>query len=257
MILRMILLLSLLSNININANAQDPEPELTILLNDWPPYNFNKGGKLVGISTELVEAALQKANIKYKLLVYPFKRALYTVQETPNTLLFTVARIPELENMYKWIGPLHTREVYLYKLNSRSDIQINKIADIKQYKTSVLMGGSVEQFLKRNHFQENIDYYVTVNSEQILKALFKKRTDLIPGDPLDLAYQMKTLGYDQSAIEKAYLLSNEGGYYMIANKKTSDEMITKIQKSLDEVLASDKKDKTIEKYLQIKSGSFN
>ena len=159
--------------------------------------------------------------------------------------------------MYKWIGPLHTREVYLYKLNSRSDIQINKIADIKQYKTSVLMGGSVEQFLKRNHFQENIDYYVTVNSEQILKALFKKRTDLIPGDPLDLAYQMKTLGYDQSAIEKAYLLSNEGGYYMIANKKTSDEMITKIQKSLDEVLASDKKDKTIEKYLQIKSGSFN
>ena len=68
---------------------------------------------------------------------------------------------------------------------------------------------------------------------------------------------MKTLGYDQSAIEKAYLLSNEGGYYMIANKKTSDEMITKIQKSLDEVLASDKKDKTIEKYLQIKSGSFN
>ena len=43
----------------------------------------------------------------------------------------------------------------------------------------------------------------------------------------------------------------------IANKKTSDEMITKIQKSLDEVLASDKKDKTIEKYLQIKSGSFN
>jgi polar amino acid transport system substrate-binding protein len=155
------ILLSLLSN--INANAQDPEPELTILLNDWPPYNFNKGGKLVGISTELVEAALQKANIKYKLLVYPFKRALYTVQETPNTLLFTVARIPELENMYKWNGPLHTREVYLYKLNSRSDIQINNIADIKQYKTSVLMGGSVEQFLKRNHFQENIDYYVTVN----------------------------------------------------------------------------------------------
>jgi polar amino acid transport system substrate-binding protein len=50
---------------------------------------------------------------------------------------------------------------------------------------------------------------------------------------------MKTLGYDQSAIEKAYLLSNEGGYYMIANKKTSNEMITKIQKSLDEVLASD------------------
>lgn len=253
MILRMILLLSLLSNVN----AQEQEPELTILLNDWAPYNFKEGSKVVGISTELVEAALQKANIKYKLLVYPFKRALYTVQETPNTLLYTVARIPELEHMYKWIGPLHTREVYLYKLNSRSDIQINNIADIKQYKTSVLMGGSVEQFLKRNHFQENKDYFVTVNSEQILKALFKKRTDLIPGDPLDLAYQMKMLGYDQSAIEKAYLLSSEGGYYMIANKKTPDEIVTKIQKSLDEVLASDKKDKIIEKYLQITSASFN
>ena len=253
MILRMILLLGLLSNVN----AQEPEPELTILLNDWPPYNFNEGGKLVGISTDLIEAALQKANIKYTLLVYPFKRALYTVRDTPNTLLYTVARIPELENMYKWIGPLHTREVYLYKLNSRADIQISNIADIKQYKTSVLMGGSVEQFFKRNHFQENKDYFVTVNIEQILTALFKGRTDLIPGDPFDLVYQMKRLGYNQSEIKKVYLLSNEGDYYMIANKKTPDEIITKIQKSLDEVLASDKKDKIIEKYLHIKSDSFN
>ena len=240
-----ILIVILLLGVTGTAKAR----EVTIFVDNWPPYSFKKDDKIVGISTELIELALQKANIKYKLVTYPFKRALITVQNTPGTMLFTVARIPKREELFKWIGPLHPRRVYLYKLKTRADIQINNIVDIKKYRTGVLSGGSIEQFFISNNINKN-NYYLISNSEQLLKMLFKQRVDLIPGDPIDLAYQMKKLGYKYSKLEIAYLISDEGGYYMVANKHTSNNILEKIQESLNEILATGAKSRIINKYLQ-------
>ncbi|GFM37787.1 substrate-binding periplasmic protein [Desulfovibrio psychrotolerans] len=240
-----ILLIILFLGLSSAVKAQ----ELTIFVDNWPPYNFMENGKIVGISTELIEAALQNADIKYKLVPHPFKRALLTVERTPNTMLYTVARIPQREDMFVWIGPLHSRKVYLYKLKNRTDIQINDLEDIKKYQTGVLSGGSVEQFFISNGFHEN-NYYVASNSEQLLKMLFAKRIDLIPGDPLDLEYQMSGLEHNYSSIETAHLLSDEGDYYMIANKKTSENILVTLQRSLEDVMATGAKDKIIQKYVK-------
>lgn len=222
--------------------------ELTIYVDNWPPYNFNENNKIVGISTELVEAALEDTNIKYDITMLPFKRALYTVQNTPNTMLFTVARIPQRDDMFAWIGPLHTRRLCLYKLKKRSDIQIQKIEDIQKYHIGALLGGSVEQFFIANGF--STDNYLLVNSsDHLLKILFNKRVDLIPGDPIDLAYQVKNSANDFSELEIAYFLSEEGGYYMAANKDTPHEIIEEIQTSLDTVLATGLKERLIKKYM--------
>ncbi|MFW5499153.1 MULTISPECIES: substrate-binding periplasmic protein [unclassified Maridesulfovibrio] len=240
-----ILIIILLLGIAGNAQAY----ELTIFADNWPPYNFKKNNKVVGISTELIEAALQKAEIKYKIVIRPFKRALITVQKNPNTMLYTVARVPQREDLYSWIGPLHPRKVYLFKLKNRTDIQIDNVEDIKKYYTGVLLGGSIEHFFVSHAFH-NKSYYSVSNSEQLLKILFKKRIDLIPGDPLDLAYQMNTLGYNYSELEIAYLLTEEGGYYMVANKKAPANLLEKIQKSLEEVLATGLRDQIIKKYVK-------
>jgi polar amino acid transport system substrate-binding protein len=240
-----ILIIILLLSCTATAKAQ----QLTIFVDKWPPYNFTQNGNIVGISTDLIEMALQKADIQYKLIVYPFKRALLTVQRTPNTMLYTVARIPQRENMFAWIGPLHPRKVYLYKLKNRTDIHINAVEDINKYHTAVLSGGSVEQFFISNGFHK--DNYDLVNkSEQLLKMLFAERVDLIPGDPLDLAYQMKELKYEHSQIEIAFFLADEGGYYMIANKQTSDKILKKIQESLEAVMATGVRDQIIQKYIK-------
>jgi len=238
-----LLIIIVLLGIVQTAKAQ----ELTIFVDSWPPYNFMKNHKVVGISTELIEAALQKANIQYKLVERPFKRALETVKSTPFTMLYTVARIPQREDEFAWIGPLHPRKVYLFKLKGRTDIQINELGDIKKYRTGVLLGGSVEQFFISNGLTD--DYYLVNYSEQLLKMLLIGRLDLIPGDPLDLAFQMNCEGLKYSKLEVAYLLSEEGGYYMVANKETPDQILVKIQESLEEVMASGLRDRVIEKYV--------
>lgn len=60
---------------------------------------------------------------------------------------------------------------------------------------------------------------------------------------------MKELGYNHSEIEIACPLSNEGGYYMIANKNTSHRIIAKIQEALEGILATGARDQIIRKYL--------
>ncbi|BCS88237.1 substrate-binding periplasmic protein [Pseudodesulfovibrio sediminis] len=240
-----ILIIILLFGVVGGAKAQN----LTIFVDTWPPYNFEEDDKIVGICTELIEASLQKANVQYKLVVYPFKRALITVQKTPNTMFFTVARIPQREDMFAWIGPLHSRKVSLFKLKDRTDIQFNDIEDIKKYRTGVLLGGSVETLLIAKGFHKG-NYHSIHKSSQLLKMLLEKRLDLIPGDPLDLAYQIKSLGHKYSELEIVYLLSEEGGYYMVANKDTSDEIIVKIQKALELILATGTKDRILQKYME-------
>lgn len=223
--------------------------KLTIFVEEWPPYNFIRDGKVVGISTELIEKALQCTGIEYEIVLYPFKRALLTVQKTPNTMLYTVARIPQREDKFVWLGPLHPRKVYLYKLRSRTDIQINAVEDINKYHTGVLAGGSIEQFFLSNGIH-NSNYDLVNKSKQLLKMLFAERIDLIPGDPFDLAYQMKELKLDYSLIEIAFFLADEGGYYMVANKNTSPRVLEKIQNALQEILATGARDQIIQEYLK-------
>ena len=134
-------------------------------------------------------------------------------------------------------------------MSSRPKIKVDDIEDIKNYRATVVRGGSVEQFLIRNNFKVNEDYIVAVNAEKTLDLLFRNRTALIAAEQLGLAYRIRKLGYKHSEIEKIYLLSNEGAYYMVANKQTPDELITRIQASLDEVLASGVRSEIIKKYL--------
>ncbi|WBF69103.1 transporter substrate-binding domain-containing protein [Desulfovibrio subterraneus] len=227
------------------ANAQD----LTIFFDIWPPYNYIESGKTVGISTELIETTLQNSNIKYKLVQHPFKRAILTVETTPYTMVYTVARIPQREDAFTWIGPLHPRKVYLYKLKERTDIQIANVEDIKKYHTGALSGGSVEQFFIANGFHTS-RYYLANSSEQLVRMLFAERIDLIPGDQLDIAFLINSMEYDYSRIEVAYLLDEEGGYYLAANKNTPHDTLEKLQKSLNKVLATGFKDEIIKKYVK-------
>ncbi len=239
-----LLMIILLFGVVGTAKAQ----ELTIYVDNWPPYNFVKNDKIVGISTELIETALQKANIQYKLVKYPFKRGLITVQSTPYTMLYTVARIPQRENEFAWIGPLHPRKVFLFKLKNRTDIQVDDLEDIKKYRTGVLSGGSVEQFFINNGLSDD-EYHLVNYSEQLLKMLLIGRLDLIPGDPVDLAYQMKRAGAKFSELEVTYFISDEGGYYMVANKETPADIIVKVQQSLEGVMATGLRERAIERYV--------
>lgn len=214
----------------------------------WAPYNFVEHNKIQGISTELLEAALRQTHFQYEIKVQPWKRAFFVVQETPYTALYTVNRSPQREALFKWVGPLYPGDVYLFKLKARQDINIETLNDVASYRIGVLREGSVHRYLLANGVQEaqlNLVSY----ADQHLKMLLSGRLDLVPGDEIDFAFQLRDSQADFAALEKAFMLY-EGRYYIALNLNTPDAVISELQQALDQVIAEGAREAILRRYLK-------
>ncbi|NQY93223.1 MAG: transporter substrate-binding domain-containing protein, partial [Campylobacteraceae bacterium] len=107
--------------------------EITIVTEEFPPYNYQVDGKMKGISSEIVLAVLKEINVTAKIVSYHWSRAYVLASTKKNHLIYSIARIPEREELFHWIGTIAPYSTSFYKLKSRKDIKINSLDDAKKY----------------------------------------------------------------------------------------------------------------------------
>ncbi len=91
----------------ISAYGQQADKELMVVTEPWPPYNtFSNDDTADGAHALIVQRALALSGLQAQTGVYPWARAMALAQSRPNTLLFSLARTPERENKFIWIGKL-------------------------------------------------------------------------------------------------------------------------------------------------------
>jgi polar amino acid transport system substrate-binding protein len=239
--MRALLLLLTLFSAFFPAAAAD---KLHVVTEVWEPYNYMEGDKPVGLSTDLVLAALKRANIEYELEVLPWKRAYAQALSEPNTAIFTVTRTPAREGTFKWVGPLYPQKEYFYKLKRRADLQVKTIEDLKAYQVGVLNGGSTQETLMAKGFENGVNLSPVTNASQNIIKLFLDRIDFTIGSDAKFVFQLRnTPQYKFAELEKSLLLSDAGGYYLALNKQTPDEVVKRLQKALDQLIAEGRRDK--------------
>lgn len=221
--------------------------KITIYTDEWPPYNFTQQGKIVGISTEIITSALDAAEVAYELRARPWARAYKTVVNTPNTAIFTIQRSSKREELFKWAGPIVESNIYLYRLQSRADVTVSNFDDLKTYRTGVLNRGAVYQFLAANGLKQP-QLHLRSESHHLLDLIFAGRVDLIPGDHIDLNYQLNSHPTYTDKLEPAFLLY-KGDYHIAFNKAVPDKLINKIQQALDNIRESGLPAKAIDNYI--------
>lgn len=128
--------------------------ELQIVTENYPPINYEENGKIKGISTDIVRAVLERAGLTADIRLYPWARAYNLAEEGRDVMIYSIARTAERENSFKWIGPLYTIEEGLFKLKSRADIKLESLEDAKAYRTGVIRGYAVHQYLLKEGFKE-------------------------------------------------------------------------------------------------------
>ena len=213
--------------------------EITIVTENWIPYNYEENGKVVGISTEIVQATLQKAGIKSSIQVYPWARAYNMALNIENVLIYSIYRSKEREELFKWVAPI-TKPIkaYLFKLKKRTDIiPIRSIDDAKLYRTGVMRNDDSHNYLLSKGFKHGVNIDVVTSEEQNVIKLFAGRVDFVIQSELSFLIRLKKLGYSINDVEKAYLIyagSGEGSY-MAFSKKTSDETVKKVIKAFKEL----------------------
>lgn len=224
--------------------------EITVVTEDWPPYNYEENGRITGMSTEIVEAVLKRAEIKGNFGVYPWGRAYDMALNDENVLIYTITRNEERENLFQWIGPIASRELYLWKLKKRTDIDISHIDDAKKFIVGSEINDAATQLLTGYGFKEDVNLEIVPKNEDNYRKLLEGRIDMFNGVRSSVAFQFKRLGLPFDKIETAFLLVKADTYYMAFGKKTSGELVGRVRNAFEKIKEENVVEEITRKYLR-------
>lgn len=212
--------------------------ELTVVTEDWRPYNYQDGQEIKGVSTDIVKKVLAQANVKHTISVLPWARAYAMAQENPNTMIYTIIRIPQREKLFKWVRPLgNGGTTSLYRLKSKEEVDPKTIEEAKAFSVVANNDSMDHIWLKDNGFTK---LQTPSRVELSLKVFFSgERVDLIAFDDSVMEEEFKKFGYDRSKVVKVLSLFKTPPY-MAVSLSTSDEMVTRLQNAYDDLISAKK-----------------
>ncbi|MCA4962154.1 MULTISPECIES: substrate-binding periplasmic protein [unclassified Pseudomonas] len=237
----------LLSN-NVPA-AESPATDLVLLTENFPPYNMAKNGKnfaqdenINGIATDIVREMFKRADITYSLtLRFPWERVYKLALEKPGYGVFVMARLPDRENLFKWVGPIGPDDwIMLAKADSK--ISLETLEQASKYRIGAYKGDAIAETLTK----QGLKPIVVLRDQDNAKKLVNGQIDLwATGDPAGryLARQEGVNGL------KTVLRFNSAELYLALNKDVPDTTVAKLQAALDQLRKEGVVDEIMARYL--------
>jgi polar amino acid transport system substrate-binding protein len=251
MIKRLLLVLASASVLLLNtARAENsPDTDLVLLTENFPPYNMAKDGKnfakdenINGIAADIVREMFKRAGLTYSLtLRFPWERVYKQALENPGYGAFVMARLPDREKLFKWVGPIGPDDwIMLAKADSK--ITLETLNDARKYKIGAYKGDAIAETLNK----QGLKPVVVLRDQDNAKKLVNGQIDLwATGDPAGryLARQDGVTGL------KTVLRFNSAELYLALNKDVSDETVKKLQVALDQMRKDGVVDDIMGRYL--------
>ena len=251
MLKRLLLVLASASLLVISgARAEEsPDTDLVLLTENFPPYNMAKNGKnfaqdenINGIAVDIVREISKRANITYSLtLRFPWERVYKLALENPGYGVFVMARLPDREKLFKWVGPIGPDDwIMLAKADSK--ITLQSLEDARQYKIGAYKGDAIAETLAK----QGLKPVVVLRDQDNAKKLLNGQIDLwATGDPAGryLARQEGVTGL------KTVLRFNSAQLYLALNREVPDETVAKLQAALDQLRKEGGVDEIMGRYL--------
>jgi polar amino acid transport system substrate-binding protein len=251
MLKRLLLVLASVSLLLINgARAEEgPATDLVLLTENFPPYNMAKNGKnfaqdenINGIAVDIVREMFKRADITYSLtLRFPWERIYKLALEKPGYGVFVMARLPDREKLFKWVGPIGPDDwILLAKADSK--ITLESLEQARKYKIGAYKGDAIAETLAK----QGLKPIVVLRDQDNAKKLVDGQIDLwATGDPAGryLARQEGVSGL------KTVLRFNSAELYLALNKDVPDETVAKLQAALDQLRKEGIVDEIMARYL--------
>ncbi|NUT75081.1 ABC transporter substrate-binding protein [Pseudomonas sp. C1C7] len=232
------------------AHADDrPDTDMVLLTENFPPYNMAKNGKnfaqdenINGIATDIVREIFKRADISYSLtLRFPWERIYKLTLEKPGYGVFVMARLPDREKLFKWVGPIGPDDwIMLAKADSK--ITLESLDDARKYKIGAYKGDAIAETLTK----QGLKPVVVLRDQDNAKKLVNGQIDLwATGDPAGryLARQDGVTGL------KTVLRFNSAELYLALNKDVPDEVVSRLQAALDQLRKEGGVDDIMARYL--------
>lgn len=141
------------------------------------PNSYLQDGRVVGQATEVVELTLKRAGIAdYRIDLYPWARAVDIALREPYVLIYLIARTPERESRFRWVGEVKRIRYFFYALPDRSDLQLKQVDDARERTIGVVRDDVRQQYLQNRGFRR---LAVSAQPLENLRKLIYRQVDLI------------------------------------------------------------------------------
>ena len=164
---------SLLLAIHVATMPLAQASALTIACEDnLPPFSSQADGQVHGIVVDIVQLIIRQLGRNETVHLYPWNRVLSMGLNQPNTLVCAMARTPERENSFQWVGEvIHSPPVLLILADNSGHIPLNgKLTDYQNYAIGVLHGSYQEKYLQAHGFTQLEAFSSYREGYQMLRA---------------------------------------------------------------------------------------
>lgn len=209
---------------------------LRVVLELSPPHQTYNNNKVGGLSTAVVELMLKHAALTPQYEVYPWARAYRLAATTPNVLIYNMARTPEREPQFDWIGKVASYKFGFLKLSARTDIQVEKLSDIHRYVVGVQREDFSAEWLKNVAKQPAGQLQLQPDVVETWRLLVNGKLDLMIDDPAavqDMLHQHQLKNHD---IQFVLFVPELELHSWIAIKKGSDaQLVQRLRQAYQQV----------------------
>ncbi len=205
---------------------------LQYLTEQWPPFNYEKGGVPAGISVEILDEVFRTIGVnrtRADVRIVPLSDVFHQAQGNTGTVLFSIVRTPEREPLYQWAGPFTRAGFVVYAPVSRN-ITIKSPYDLNRYRIGAVKD-SIENTLLTGRGVNALNLIPGQAPADLVRMLKGGEIDLWATGDITGRYEMQAAGANPDAYEIVYTLS-ENDFYYIFSKDVPDTRVSAFSKAL-------------------------
>lgn len=233
------------------SGYSDANPATTdnirVVLEVSPPHQTYENGKVAGLTTAVVERMLQQAKLTPQYEVYPWARAYRIAAATPNVLIYNMARTPEREQHFEWIGIVGSYKFGFLKLATRNDVQVQTLNDVHQYVVGAQRDDFSAEWLKNVAHQPAPQLQLQPDVVETWRLLVKGKLDLMIDDPSAIDDMLSKHQLQHADIEFVLFIPELEQQTWIALKKGSNPtLVQRLRDAYQQVESSAELKKVME-----------
>lgn len=207
--------------------------QLQLYTEEYPPLNFARDGRPVGLSVDLVRELFERTGDHGRISVVPWARGYQAAQSEANTGLFVAMRTAEREKLFQWVGPVAVVVTSFYALRG-SGIRIDSLADAELVGTIAVP----RQWYSYQELQARglKNLYGVIGPQQMMSMLRHGRVPVAVADNVTLESLLALGGLKPEDVEPLYgFLRSEA--YIAFSPNTPERVIRDWQHALDSMKA--------------------
>ena len=97
-------------------------------------------------------------------------------QPRANVLIFLIARTPQRESQFKWVGEFMRIEYHLYKLRQRQDIVVRSLDEARAYSIGAIRDDVRHQYLQSRGFTKLV---LSAHNSDNFRKLLARQVQLV------------------------------------------------------------------------------